>query len=196
MRGASRFALEAVYLAALTAALAFARLRPAEVVAFMAGGWLAVALFEWGALRERPHFASGLPPRWRLPRRRLPPPRPLEPVGRGAPAGSAAPEEATWVASPALRARWPVAAEATAAHAPPGAGRTPPPEPAPAPAPEPPPAPAGPAASTRRERHRLDPFEEPPRRRLRRRSPAGPAEVEVPARPAGAWPLPGPPEAP
>src|SRR5437764_10505314 len=107
-RRASRLLLEIVFLAALAAALTFAHLRPAEIAGLELLGWVFVALFEWGALRRLPHYGSGLPPRWYVPQVSLPPPRPLEQFVSGYPAADAV-DEATWIASPAMLADWPVA---------------------------------------------------------------------------------------
>ena len=114
-RRGSRFLIEVVFLAALAAGLAFARLSTLEIVAGMSVGWLLVALLEWAAWRARPHFGSGLPPRYFVPQVALPPARPLDPVAPGYP--EAARDEApTWIASAALRAEvlgeWPHTAPA------------------------------------------------------------------------------------
>src|SRR5436190_379823 len=42
----------------------------------MALGWLLMALAEWAAWRGRPHYGSGLPPRYYIPQVSLPPPQP------------------------------------------------------------------------------------------------------------------------
>src|SRR5438128_3611600 len=107
-RRAARFLLEVLFLAALAAALIFDHLRAAEIGAVMLVAWVVVAVFEWGALRQHAHYASGLPPRWSVPQMSLPPPRPLEPVGAGYPALEPAAEAPTWIASPAMLADWPV----------------------------------------------------------------------------------------
>ena len=54
-------------------------------VGAMALGWIVVAGIEWAAWRSEPHFGSGLPPRYYLPRVELPPPQPLEQVVQGYP---------------------------------------------------------------------------------------------------------------
>jgi hypothetical protein len=193
-RRAPRFALEAVFLAALAAALTFANLRPATIAGVMLLGWVFVAIFEWGALRGLAHYGSGLPPRWYVPRISLPPPRPLEQVGVGYPAAEVAGGDApTWIASPAMLADWPVADteptadEQTHVHAVLGA------ELAVAL------AEAGPAADVPQEpvqvstaRHRIDPLEEPvPKgRRFGKRQGADSVYAEVPARPEGSRSLP------
>jgi hypothetical protein len=107
-RRAPRFILEVLFLAALAAALTFADLRPVEIVGLMLLGWVFVAVFEWGALRTRSHYGSGLPPRWYVPPVSLPPPRPLEQVASGYPAPETAADAPTWIASPAMLADWPV----------------------------------------------------------------------------------------
>lgn len=71
-RGA-RLALEAVFLCAVAGALAFADLRPLAIGLVMLVAWAIVALFEWAAWRERPHWASGAPPRYHVPEQPLPP---------------------------------------------------------------------------------------------------------------------------
>jgi hypothetical protein len=108
-RRAPRLVLEVAFLAALAAALTFAGLEAYETAGVMLVGWLLVAVFEWGALRSRPHYGSGLPPQWYVPRVDLPPPRPLEQLAAGYPAAEAATDAPTWIASPADLADWPVA---------------------------------------------------------------------------------------
>jgi hypothetical protein len=112
-RRGSRFVLEVLFLLALTVALTLANLRPLEIAGIMLIGWVIVAVLEWVAWREEPHYGSGLPPRYYVPQVSLPPAQPLEAVSAGYP--EAARDEApTWIASPALRAEmlgeWPVAA--------------------------------------------------------------------------------------
>ena len=111
-RRGSRFAFEALFLVALAVGLALADVRPLVIVGVMALGWVLVAAVEWAAWRGEPHYGSGLPPRYYVPRVSLPPAQPLEQVRVGYP--EAQREEApTWIASPALRAEvlgeWPVA---------------------------------------------------------------------------------------
>src|SRR5437763_11609075 len=108
-RRAPRLIVEVVFLAALAAALTFARLQIYQVVGVMLLGWLLVTVFEWGALRARPHYGSGAPPRWYSPKVTLPPPRPLEQFSAGYPAAEAPSDAPTWIASPAMLADWPVA---------------------------------------------------------------------------------------
>jgi hypothetical protein len=108
-RRAPRLIVEVAFLAALAAALAFARLEPYQIAGVMLLGWAIVVLFEWGALRGRAHYGSGSPPRWYVPRVTLPPPRPLEQVSSGYPASEPATDAPTWIASPAMLAEWPVA---------------------------------------------------------------------------------------
>src|SRR5579862_1013333 len=109
-RRAPRLVLEVVYLVALATALGFARLRGYEIAGLMLLGWILVGIFEWGALRGRSHYGSGLPPGWYVPHVDLPPPRPLEQVAVHYPA-DVIDGEATWIASPAMLADWPVADE-------------------------------------------------------------------------------------
>jgi hypothetical protein len=112
-RRGSRFVIEAVFLVALAAALAFARVSVLEIAGAMILGWIVVAAFEWAAWRGEPHYGSGMPPRYYVPSLNLPPAQPLEQLDQGYPDASR--EEApTWIASAALRAEllgeWPVAA--------------------------------------------------------------------------------------
>jgi hypothetical protein len=108
-RRGSRFALEALFLVALAAGLTLAHLRPLEIVGGMALGWVIMAALEWAAWRGEPHYGSGLPPRYYVPRVTLPPAQPLEQVAQGYP--EQRDEAPTWIASPALRAEmlgeWP-----------------------------------------------------------------------------------------
>jgi hypothetical protein len=109
-RRAPRLILEVAFLASLAAALAFADLERYAIVGVMLAGWVLVVMFEWGALRTRPHYGSGSPPRWYTPPVKLPPPRPLEQFSAGYPAAAEASSDApTWIASPAMLADWPVA---------------------------------------------------------------------------------------
>src|SRR3954471_3908274 len=107
----SRFALEVLFLIALAVALGLADLRPAEIGGIMLAGWVIVAALEWAAWRERPHYGSGLPPRYYVPQVSLPPAQPLEQVSNGYP--NARDEAPTWIASAALReemlGEWPLA---------------------------------------------------------------------------------------
>ena len=104
-RGA-RFALEAVFLVAVAAVLAFSDLDPVWIVVVMLVAWAVVALLEWAAWRERPHWASGSPPRYYVPQEPLPP----RPPSTELPAFTAYPrpevretESPTWIATPAMR---------------------------------------------------------------------------------------------
>jgi hypothetical protein len=111
-RRGSRFVLEVLFLLALTVALTLANLSPLEIAGIMLVGWVIVAVLEWVAWRDEPHYGSGLPPRYYVPQVNLPPAQPLEPVSAGYP--ETRDEAPTWIASPALRAEmlgeWPVAA--------------------------------------------------------------------------------------
>jgi hypothetical protein len=108
----SRFAFEALFLIALAVGLAFARLDPLEIAGVMLAGWLIVAALEWASWRDEPHYGSGLPPRYYVPRVSLPPAQPLEQVRAGYPEAQRD-EAPTWIASASLRAEvlgeWPVA---------------------------------------------------------------------------------------
>lgn len=111
-RRGSRFVVEVLFLLALAVALTLTNLRPIEIAGVMLVGWIVVALFEWAAWREEPHYGSGLPPRYYVPQVSLPPAQPLEQVATGYP--EARDEAPTWIASAALRdemlGEWPVAA--------------------------------------------------------------------------------------
>ncbi|MGH3002290.1 MAG: hypothetical protein ACRDM1_06470, partial [Gaiellaceae bacterium] len=114
-RRGPRFVVEVVFLVALAAALAIAKVTPVEIAGIMLLGWVLVAALEWAAWRREPHYGSGLPPRYYVPRVSLPPAQPLEQVPAGYP--EAQREEApTWIASAALRAEmlgeWPSSAPA------------------------------------------------------------------------------------
>jgi hypothetical protein len=108
----SRFALEVLFLVALAVGLAIAGAEPLVIAGVMLLGWLLVALFEWAAWRDEPHYGSGLPPRYYVPTLNLPPAQPLEQVAAGYPEAQRD-EAPTWIASAALRAEvlgeWPVA---------------------------------------------------------------------------------------
>ena len=79
-RRGSRFLVEVLFLLALTVALTLTNLPPLEIAGIMFVGWVIVAVFEWVAWREEPHYGSGLPPRYYVPQVNLPPAQPLEPV--------------------------------------------------------------------------------------------------------------------
>jgi hypothetical protein len=112
-RRGSRFLLEVVFLVGLAAALAFAHLRPAEIAGAMLLGWALVAVLEWAAWRGRPHYGSGLPPRYYVPRLNVPAAAPIQGLQwKGFPPPKPE-EERTWVVSPATRTEvmgeWPFA---------------------------------------------------------------------------------------
>jgi len=201
-RQGSRFALEVLFLAALATGLALAKLHALVIVGAMAVGWIVVALLEWAAWRGEPHYGSGLPPRYYIPRTSLPPAQPLEQVFAGYPDPQR--EEApTWIASADLRAQmlgdWPVAApnrpsagddEATNVEPVrlPVAPELPEPASTPLVAAAPPPAPVAlpPLPAVGRQygvaSHQLEPFAPPAGRRLLRRTSPDLFVVEVPAR--------------
>jgi len=111
-RRGSRFLLEVLFPLALAVGLRLADLSPLEIAGVMLVGWVIVAALEWAAWRSEPHYGSGLPPRYYVPRVSLPPAQPLEQVAAGYP--EAARDEApTWIASAALReemlGEWPMA---------------------------------------------------------------------------------------
>jgi hypothetical protein len=122
---ARRFLLEVLFLAGVAAALTYADLRPAAIIGLMAAAWVVVALLEWTAWLDEPHYGRGLPPRYYVPHVALPPP---VGVDQAEPAYPVLPadDEATFVAStqewgvaewPALEATG--VAEDTVAHPPP-----------------------------------------------------------------------------
>ncbi|HEY4349565.1 MAG TPA: hypothetical protein VGM80_18450 [Gaiellaceae bacterium] len=76
-RRTGRFVIESLFLAGVAAALTFAEVRPAAVIALMAAAWLIVAFLEWTAFRDEPHYGRGLPPRFYVPQVALPPSRPV-----------------------------------------------------------------------------------------------------------------------
>jgi len=135
-RRGTRFLVEVLFLVALAAALAFARLDPLEIAGIMLVGWVIVAALEWAAWRGEPHFGSGLPPRYYVPTVNLPPAQPLEQVAMDGYPDASRDEAPTWIAPAALRAEmlgeWPVAVRVP---------DEPQPDPEPAPEPEPEPEP-------------------------------------------------------
>jgi hypothetical protein len=194
---AGRFAIEVVFLLALAAVLAVAAVRPVVIVGVMAAGWLLVAAAEWAIWRAQPHFGSGLPPRYYVPRLNLPPPQVLEQVRAGYPE-SHRDEAPTWIASAALRAEvlgeWPSAPEAPpqehpVIEVPPAAPDVAVAEPEPLPGAPPvklPPVRLETATGGPRARYSFDPLAEPtPKRRFGKRREEAVDELEVPARPVG-----------
>lgn len=212
-RRASRFLIEVLFLVALAVAITVADLRTVAIAGVMLLGWALVAGVEWAAWRDQPHYGSGLPPRWYVPRVDLPAPRPLEPVVAGYPHGRRD-EAPTWIASAALRAQvlgdWPVPAPLAPDDGPSDAEPLAaeedvdeaveeawtvvalPPALEDGAAAE---APARAAEPSRRPnataRYSLDPLADEPRRRFGRGPALGPPFIEVPARPEHARPLPG-----
>jgi len=96
---ARRFLLEVVFLAGVAAALTFAELRPAAIVALMAVAWVVVALLEWASWLDEPHYGRGLPPRYYVPHVALPPPVAVEQGEPAYPILPAVDDEPTFVAS-------------------------------------------------------------------------------------------------
>jgi len=193
-RRGSRFAFEALFLVALAVGLALADVRPLVIIGVMALGWLLVAAIEWAAWRGEPHYGSGLPPRYYVPRVSLPPAQPLEQVRAGYPE-SQREEAPTWIASAAVRAEvlgeWPSAppverVEEQESDEDVEVVPLPPPvvlPPVRADANETPPVLA---------RYTLDPLADPaPKRRFARQRDDGAGMIEVPARPVGPRALPG-----
>jgi hypothetical protein len=108
-RQGARFVVEVLFLVGLAGGLAVAAIKPLYIGGVMLAGWLLVALIEWAAWHDEPHYGAGLPPRYYIPRVSLPPAQPLEQVVVGYPEQR---EEApTWIASAELRAEmigdWP-----------------------------------------------------------------------------------------
>jgi hypothetical protein len=107
-RGA-RIALEAGFLFVVATVLGVARVEPVWIVLVMLLAWVIVALLEWAAWREEPHWASGQPPRYYVPEQVLPPRPPTQEL----PAFSLYPQPPsptllrddapTWIATPELR---------------------------------------------------------------------------------------------
>jgi hypothetical protein len=220
-RRGARFLIEAVFLIALAVGLALTRLSPVEIAGVMLAGWAIVAMVEWTWSHSEPHFSSGFPPRYVVPKADLPPPRPLEQLPAGYP-DATRDEAPTWIATPALRAEvlgdWPVAAAAGVVARPPEPEEPdvadldpnelpdpdswtvvelPPavvetPVPDPVVAPEPRPR-AAPTSATevRLARYSFDPLAEPARRRFGRARPGGGPGLDVPAHPYGIRVLPG-----
>jgi hypothetical protein len=204
-RRGSRFAFEVLFLVALAVGLTLAEVRALVIVGVMALGWVIVAALEWAAWRSQPHFGSGLPPRYYVPRVSLPPAQPLEQVNVGYPEAQRD-EAPTWIASASLRAEvlgdWP-AAGPEAPPQPEGEDLAPEPEPEPVPVRLPdlpadvepvvlPPVRTGDGTLGPLARYTLDPLAEaPPKRRFARRRDEELGTVEVPARPAGPRRLPG-----
>jgi len=197
-RQGSRFVLEVLFLAALATGLALAKLRPIEIIGVMALGWAVVAIIEWVAWRGEPHFGSGLPPRYYVPRTSLPPAQPLEQVYAGYPDPQR--EEApTWIASAAVREQlmtdWPLVApegelpattdgddtDVEAVRLPPAPAAVPDAA-SQVPAAPLPPLPAAIGEGYGVASHQLEPFAPPPGRRLLRRTTVEVFAVEVPAR--------------
>ena len=201
-RRGSRFAFEVLFLVALAVGLTLAEVRALVIVGVMALGWVLVAALEWAAWRSQPHFGSGLPPRYYVPRVNLPPAQALDRVNVGYPE-SQRDEAPTWIASAALRAEvlgdWPAAgpearpepvieAEPEPVVAP---VRLPDPPAEPEPVPLPPVRPRE-GASGALARYTLDPLADPPpKRRFARRRDENLGTVQVAARPLGPRRLPG-----
>ena len=114
---ARRFLLEVLFLAGVAAALTYADLRPAAVVALMAIAWVVVVLLEWTAWLDEPHYGRGLPPRYYVPHVALPPPRAVEQGEEAYPVLPPYDDEPTFVASTqewaAGLAEWPEPASET-----------------------------------------------------------------------------------
>jgi hypothetical protein len=125
---ARRFLLEVLFLAGVAAALTYADLRPAAIIALMAVAWAVVALLEWTAWLDEPHYGRGLPPRYYVPHVALPPPVGVDQDEPAYPVLPAVDDEPTFVASTQEWgidvAEWPelettAASEDTVVHPPP-----------------------------------------------------------------------------
>jgi hypothetical protein len=193
-RRGSRFAFEALFLVALAVGLALTDVRPLVIVGVMALGWLLVAAIEWAAWRGEPHYGSGLPPRYYVPRVSLPPAQPLEQVRAGYPE-SQREEAPTWIASAAVRAEvlgeWPSAPPVERVEEQESDEDV-------EVVPLPPPVVLPPVRADTNEtppvlaRYTLDPLADPaPKRRFARQRNDGAGTIEVPARPVGPRALPG-----
>ncbi len=70
-------------------------------------------MLEWAAWRGRPHYGSGLPPRYYVPRLNLPPAAHVPGIRSPAPPVASRTQEAVWTAAPAVRTEtigdWPLA---------------------------------------------------------------------------------------
>jgi hypothetical protein len=106
-RRATRFLVEALFLVALAAGLTFAHVRPVVVIGVMALGWLLTAIFEWAGVRNEPHFGSGLPPRYYVPRIALPPAVPVERPSDFFPVAESPVEAPTWIVPAGETFDWP-----------------------------------------------------------------------------------------
>jgi hypothetical protein len=193
-RRGSRFAFEVLFLVALAVGLTLAEVRTLVIVGVMALGWVIVAALEWAAWRGEPHFGSGLPPRYYVPRVSLPPAQPLEQVNVGYP-GAQRDEAPTWIASASLRAEvlgeWPSAGPEAPSEAQEASEPVPVRLPDPLPEPTPVVLPRVPYNGVLA-RYTLDPLgDPPPKRRFARRHGTESEGVEVPARPTGPRALPG-----
>ena len=200
-RRGSRFAFEVLFLVALAVGLTLAEVRSLVIVGVMALGWVIVAALEWAAWRGEPHFGSGLPPRYYVPRVNLPPAQALEQVNAGYPKAHRD-EAPTWFASASLRAEvlgvWPAAGPEARPSGDDESRESLEPGPVPVRLPDPLPEP-GPVRVLRvtaydgvLARYTLDPLgDPPPKRRFARRREEEPEGVDVPARPTGPRALPG-----
>lgn len=109
-RRISRLFFEVLFLVAVAAVVTTAHMRPLAVIVLMLLAWLVVALFEWTAWLDQPHYGSGLPPRYYVPQIALPPARPVE--QHPYPGHHRVEDEQTWIVSPedwaAALDEWPV----------------------------------------------------------------------------------------
>jgi hypothetical protein len=101
-RGA-RIVLELAFLAVVAAVLGAARVEPAWVVVVMLVAWVLVAVVEWVAWRDEPHWASGRPPRYYVPAVPLPARPPTQELPRFSLYPRPREDAPTFIAPPALR---------------------------------------------------------------------------------------------
>jgi hypothetical protein len=111
---AIRFTLEVVALVALAVVLGLVDVRPLTIGLVMGLAWVIVALVEWLAWRDVPHYGAGSPPHYHVPPLPLPPPHAVEQGGQGLGYPQLRETEAPgWIAPGELRAEvigaWPVA---------------------------------------------------------------------------------------
>jgi hypothetical protein len=101
-RGA-RILLELAFLALVAAVLGAAHVEPAWVVVVMLVAWLLVAVVEWVAWRDEPHWASGRPPRYYVPTVSLPARPPTQELPRFSLYPRPREDAPTFIAPPELR---------------------------------------------------------------------------------------------
>jgi hypothetical protein len=95
--------LELAFLAVVAAVLGAARVEPAWVVVVMLVAWALVAVVEWAAWRDEPHWASGRPPRYYVPTVSLPARPPTQELPRFSLYPRPREDAPTFIAPPELR---------------------------------------------------------------------------------------------